>query len=226
MSRTRHYRLIVQARSRRFPDLSRSGRWRAVLGQHEAIPPYFGGSSRRLLETSAACRSAATSKCRDPQRGCSPRANPARHPAEGEELRFVRGGPRTSGPQVQPRQAEKPTSEPPAICQQPSLTSPQPAPCRFVAICVLTSTDMRQCVDAYRGTSGWLVHGMQGVRGSITSAPLITTAQVAALYCCSTSPRLPGGAPTHAPRRLRAGSNPPTGSRAARRSPAGRAGGE
>jgi hypothetical protein len=36
----------------------------------------------------------------------------------------------------------------PAICQQPSLTSPQPAPCRFIAICVLSSTDTRQRVDA------------------------------------------------------------------------------
>jgi hypothetical protein len=34
----------------------------------------------------------------------------------------------------------------PAICQQPSLTSPQPAPCRFIAICLLSSTDMRQRV--------------------------------------------------------------------------------
>jgi hypothetical protein len=53
----------------------------------------------------------------------------------------------------------------------------------------------------------------------IPSAPLITTAQVAALYCCSTSsPR--------APRQLEGpGPNPPTGSRAARRSRAGRGGG-
>jgi hypothetical protein len=36
----------------------------------------------------------------------------------------------------------------PAIRQQPSLTSPQPASCRFISICVLSSTDVRQRVDA------------------------------------------------------------------------------
>ena len=54
----------------------------------------------------------------------------------------------------------------PAICQQPSLTSPQPAPRRFIANCVLGSTDTRQRVDACCGASGRLVNGMQGVRGS------------------------------------------------------------
>jgi hypothetical protein len=54
----------------------------------------------------------------------------------------------------------------PAICQQLSLTSPQPAPCRFIPICVLSSIDIRQRVDACCGASGWLVNGMQGVRGS------------------------------------------------------------
>jgi hypothetical protein len=44
--------------------------------------------------------------------------------------------------------AELRIPDPPAICQQLSLTSPQPAPCRFIAICVLSSIDMRQRVDA------------------------------------------------------------------------------
>src|SRR5215216_4353299 len=53
-----------------------------------------------------------------------------------------------------PREADRamtlrcPCPELPAICQQPSLTSPQPAPCRFIANCVLSSTDTRQRVDA------------------------------------------------------------------------------
>jgi hypothetical protein len=37
----------------------------------------------------------------------------------------------------------------PAICQQPSLTSPQTAPCRFDAIGVLTSADREQRVATY-----------------------------------------------------------------------------
>jgi len=36
----------------------------------------------------------------------------------------------------------------PAICQQQGFTTPHAAPCRFIAICVLSSTDMRQRVDA------------------------------------------------------------------------------
>ena len=66
----------------------------------------------------------------------------------------------------------------PAICQQLSLTSPQPAPCRFIAICVLSSIDIRQRVDACCGASGWLVNGMQGVRGSNPLSSTTTTPQV------------------------------------------------
>ena len=54
----------------------------------------------------------------------------------------------------------------PAICQQQSLTTPQAAPCRFNANRAPSRADRRQPVETYWGTSGWLVNGMQGVRGS------------------------------------------------------------
>ena len=55
-------------------------------------------------------------------------------------------------------------AELPAIRQQPSLTSPHAAPCRFDAIGLLTSADWRLRVGTGWGVSGWLVNGMQGVR--------------------------------------------------------------
>jgi hypothetical protein len=57
-------------------------------------------------------------------------------------------------------------AELPAIRQQPSHTSPQAAPGRFDAICLLTSADRRIRVGTGWGVSGGLVNGMQGVRGS------------------------------------------------------------
>ena len=59
----------------------------------------------------------------------------------------------------------------PAIRQQPSLASPQAAPCRFDSIRLLTSADGRQRVGTRCGMSGWLVNGRQGVRVHIPSAP-------------------------------------------------------
>jgi hypothetical protein len=54
----------------------------------------------------------------------------------------------------------------PAIRQQPSLTTPYAASCRFDVVRVLSSTDVEERVDEWWGVRGRLVNGMQGVRGS------------------------------------------------------------
>src|SRR5215207_739927 len=53
----------------------------------------------------------------------------------------------------------------PAIRQQLSLTSPHAAPCGLDAISVVSSVDVGERVDEWWCVSGWLVNGMQGVRG-------------------------------------------------------------
>jgi hypothetical protein len=58
-----------------------------------------------------------------------------------------------------------PTPGLPAIRQQPSLASPQTAPCRFNAIRLLTSDDAWQRVGARCGVGGWLVNGMASSPG-------------------------------------------------------------
>jgi hypothetical protein len=61
----------------------------------------------------------------------------------------------------------------PAICQQQGLTTPHAAPRCQSAIHVLSSADVRRHVDEWWWGSGWLVNGMQGVRGSnpLSSTP-------------------------------------------------------
>jgi hypothetical protein len=54
-----------------------------------------------------------------------------------------------------------PGPELPAICQQPSLTLPHAASCRFDGIHVLTSPYGRWRVGTRWGASGGLVNGMQ-----------------------------------------------------------------
>jgi hypothetical protein len=64
-------------------------------------------------------------------------------------------------------------SDPASNRQQPSLASPQSAQRRFDAISLLSSADGRCQVGTRCGVSGWLVNGMQGVRGSnpLSSTP-------------------------------------------------------
>jgi hypothetical protein len=68
----------------------------------------------------------------------------------------------------------------PAIRQQRRLTSPHKAPRRPSAIDVLSSADIGERMGACWDESGWLVNGMQGVRGS---DPLSSTQVKGPLRC-------------------------------------------